>query len=61
MKKQPRDKVVRTFRAHGQVLKEEKYPGYLVLIQEATSVAREGSYECARIYMPRKWMRTSMR
>ena len=55
--KQPRDKVARTFRAYGQILKEEKYPGYLVLIQKATSVARERSYKCACIYMPGKRMR----
>lgn len=54
MKKLPRDKVVRTFRAYGQVLKEEKYPRRLVLIQEATSVGREGSYKCPRIYMAGK-------
>lgn len=61
MKKQPRDKVWRTFRAYGQVLKEEKNTGSLVLIHEATSVAREGPYKCARIYMSGKRMRTCMR
>lgn len=60
MKKRLDDKVVRTFRAHGQVLKEEKYPGHLVLIQEATSIGREGSYKCPRVYMAGKRMRACM-